>query len=128
MIISCHSSRLQKENLLPHPIVHPSAIHHDQVQAPGHCKIYLITTNKEGLLLANFVIERGILNKEKSILTSARKSINGMNEYVYGVVLIPLHGWVVTMIGGSVPIPIYHLPSIHSSHIECSSFSYLLDF
>jgi hypothetical protein len=76
VIISCHSSRLQKENLFPHPIVHLSAIHHDQVQAPGHhCKINLITTNKEGLLLANFVIERGILKEEKSILTSARKSI-----------------------------------------------------
>jgi hypothetical protein len=76
VIISCHSSRLQKENLLSHPIVHPSAIHHDQVQAPGHCRIKLITTNKEGLLLANFVIERGILKEEKPILTSPRKSIN----------------------------------------------------
>jgi hypothetical protein len=68
VIISCHSSRLQQQNLLSHPIVHPSAIHHDQVQAPGHCKINLITTNKQrGLLLANFVVERAILKEEKSI-------------------------------------------------------------
>ncbi len=75
VIMSCHSSRLHKENLLSHPIVHPSAIHHDQVQAPRHCKINLITTKQRGLLLANFVIERGILKEENSILTSARKSI-----------------------------------------------------
>jgi hypothetical protein len=50
-------------------------------------------------------------------------------EHVYGVVLIPLHGWGLSpWLVGQVPIPIYHLPSIHSSHIECSSFSYLLDF